>query len=108
MILVLNGLFSFISCHLLVAARHRYASSYEIRSYADLAFAATGSEGHLFTAALLFTNQCMTLIAYILFFLQQLDSIMPVVLNHARASVMVALVFLLPVLLMLRSMKNMA
>ena len=91
-----------------MAARHRFASTYEIKSYSDLAFAAIGPGGHLFTASLIFLNQCMSIIAYILFFLQQLDSIMPVLMNHAQASVIVMLVFLLPVILMLRSMKNIA
>jgi len=48
----------------------------------------------------------MTGISYVLFFLQQLDSIMPAMLNDKKLSAIVLACFLVPLALMMRSMKN--
>ena len=48
----------------------------------------------------------MTGISYVLFFLQQLDSIMPALINDKKLSAIVLACFLVPLALMMRSMKN--
>jgi amino acid permease len=72
LMLSLNGILAFFTSHMLVEAKRRFQvnEQFEIKTYADLGFAAYGWFGYVIVASLVFLNQFMTGISYALFFLQ--------------------------------------
>jgi amino acid permease len=108
MMLAINGLLAFLTSHMLVEAKRRFQvnEQYHIRTYADLGFAAFGWTGYIIVASLVFLNQFMTGICYALFFLQQLEGVLPTFLNNKKFSAFLLLLLLTPLSMVLRSMKN--
>jgi len=56
--IILNAVLSFLSSHMMIESRRRFASSvdFEIRTYADLAYASFGLIGYIAVASLVFLN----------------------------------------------------
>ena len=57
-LLALNGVLAFLTSHMLVESRRRFQvnEQFEIRTYADLGFAAYGWIGYIIVASLFFLN----------------------------------------------------
>ena len=103
-LITINALLSFFSCWALVEAQ-KFFGSRKVQTFADLGQCCFGNKGYWFVASVYFLNQAMTGVGYILFFLTQLESVIPHDEEHKVA--LVLLIFLLtPVACFLRSMKH--
>ena len=76
-----------------------------MRTFADLGWACFGNKGYWFVSSIYFLNQAMTGVGYILFFLTQLESVIPHDEVHKIALVLLILM-LTPIACFLRSMKH--
>ena len=103
-LLTVNALISFFTCLMLVESA-KFFGSRNVRTFSDLGFMCFGSKGYVLVGSVYFLNQAMTGISYILFFLTQLESILP--LGTERVICLVLLIALLtPISMLLRSMKH--
>ena len=75
-----------------------------MRTFSDLGQVCFGNKGYWFVASVYFLNQAMTAVGYILFFLIQLETVVPNDRQHNFALVLL-IIFLTPVAIFLRSMK---
>ena len=103
-LIMVNAILSFFSCWTLVEAQKFFGSN-KVRTFSDLGYSCFGSKGYWFVASIYFLNQAMTGVGYILFFLVQLESVIPNDEEHKIALVLLILL-LTPVACFLRSMKH--
>mmetsp|Transcript_28621 Transcript_28621/g.35455 ORF Transcript_28621/g.35455 Transcript_28621/m.35455 type:complete len:278 (+) Transcript_28621:204-1037(+) len=103
-LVTVSALFSFYSCWTLVEAQ-KFFGSRKVRTFSDLGYVCFGSKGYWFVASVYFLNQAMTGVGYILFFLTQLESVIPNDEEHKIALVLLILL-LTPIACFLRSMKH--
>jgi amino acid permease len=104
LMIMVNALLSFFSCWAIVEASKFYGSR-NVRTFSDLGYVCFGYWGYILVALLYFVNQAMTGIGYILFFLNQLQSILP---DHSDRRIALGMLIgiLVPLSCWLRSMKS--
>ena len=103
-LIMINALLSFFSCWTLVEAQ-KFFGSRKVRTFADLGYCCYGNKGYWFVSSIYFLNQAMTGVGYILFFLTQLESVIPNDETHKFALALLILM-LTPIACFLRSMKH--
>ena len=102
--IALNALISFFTCWTLVEAQ-KFFGSRKVRTFSDLGYCCFGNKGYWFVASIYFLNQAMTGVGYILFFLVQLESVIPNDKEH-KIALALLIILLTPIACFLRSMKH--
>ena len=102
--ITVNALLSFFSCWTLVEAQ-KFFGSQKVRTFADLGQCCFGNKGYWFVSSVYFLNQAMTGVGYILFFLTQLESVIPNDEDH-KIALFILILMLTPIACLLRSMKH--
>lgn len=102
--ITVNACLSFFSCWTLVEAQKFYGSK-KVRTFSDLGYVCFGNSGYWFVSSIYFLNQAMTGVGYILFFLTQLESMIPNDETH-RIALFLLIIMLTPIACFLRSMRH--